>query len=64
MTERTGIRAVLTDHEILMLTIDMQTSDELTAAEQAVADRAAEKLQSSNYRAERRQPRHSATRDG
>lgn len=54
MAKRTGLRAILTDAEIVALAIEACTNDVLTPAQAAVADRADSKLRASEYRVEKR----------
>lgn len=54
MAERTGLRAVLTDAEIVALAIEACTNDVLTPAQAAMANRADAKLRASEYRVEKR----------
>ena len=54
MAKRTGLRAVLTDPEIVVLALEAATNDPLTLAQAALADRAWEKMRQTDYRAEKR----------
>lgn len=54
MAKRTGLRAVLTDAEIVAIALEACTNDPLTVAQAAVADAAWDKIRQSDYRAEKR----------
>ena len=54
MAKRTGLRAILTDAEIVALALEACTNDTLTPAQMTLADRADTKLRASEYRAEKR----------
>ena len=54
MRKRTGLRALLTDSEIVALALEAATNDTLTPAQIAIADRAWDKIRQTDYRAENR----------
>lgn len=54
MTRRTGLRAILTDAELVALAIEACTNDPQTSAQEALADRAWDKIRLTDYRAEKR----------
>lgn len=52
--KRIGLRAILTDAEIVAIALEACTNDALTPAQAALADRAWDKMLQSDYRAENR----------